>query len=232
MPARILVVDDEPPIVDVLVYNLQRAHYDVDVAYDGQQALDQARRHPPDLVILDLMLPGVDGLDVCRALRRERDVPIIMLTARDSEVDRVVGLELGADDYVVKPFSVRELMARVKNVLRRTVPPAPPAEGGPPPVRAGDLTIDAARYEAEWAGARLELTTLEFELLHTLARHAGQVLSREQLLELVWGYDYFGDTRAVDAAIKRLRASLRAAIDGEVDPIATVRGVGYKLVLE
>jgi len=236
MPARILVVDDEPPIVDVLVYNLKRANYDVDVAYDGQAALDQARRHPPDLVILDLMLPRVDGLDVCRALRRERDVPIIMLTARDSEVDRVVGLELGADDYVVKPFSVRELMARVKNVLRRAAPSAPASDGTSGAVRVGHLAVDPARYEAAWAGTPLELTTLEFELLHTLVRHAGQVLSREQLLEQVWGYDYFGDTRAVDAAIKRLRASLRAALAaagaGDIDTIATVRGVGYKLVVE
>jgi two-component system response regulator VicR len=226
VPARILIVDDEPPIVDVLAYNLRRNHFEVITARDGEEALDRARREQPDLVILDLMLPQLDGLEVCRALRRERDVPIIMLTARDSEVDRVVGLELGADDYVVKPFSVRELMARVKNVLRRVAPRQ--AEPSSEVVRVGDLTIDPARREAHWHRTELELTTLEFDLLHTLARHAGQVLSREQLLERVWGYDYYGDLRVVDAAIKRLRAKLRSA-STEDDSIATVRGVGYKL---
>jgi two-component system response regulator VicR len=225
---RILVVDDEPPIVDVLAYNLQRANYEVIIARDGEEALDKARRTQPDLIILDLMLPRLDGLEVCRALRRERDVPIIMLTARDSEVDRVVGLELGADDYVVKPFSVRELMARVKNVLRRlATPPAGTDQGD---VRAGALVVDAARHEVRWHDAELELTALEFDLLHTLACHAGQVLSREQLLEQVWGYDYYGDLRVVDAAVKRLRAKLRQATP-EAKPITTIRGVGYKLVV-
>ncbi len=226
MTARILVVDDEPPIVDVLVYNLKRNNYDVVVARDGEEALAAARRDQPDLIILDLMLPRLDGLEVCRELRRERDVPIIMLTARDSEVDRVVGLELGADDYVVKPFSVRELMARVKNVLRRATPR--PADTAGETVRAGALVVDPARREANLRGAELDLTALEFDLLHTLARHAGQVLSREQLLEQVWGYDYYGDLRAVDAAIKRLRAKLRDAAP-EAEIVATVRGVGYKL---
>jgi two-component system response regulator VicR len=225
--ARILIVDDEPAIVDVLAYNLQRANYQVVIARDGEEALDKARREQPDLIILDLMLPRLDGLEVCRTLRRERDVAIIMLTARDAEVDRVVGLELGADDYVVKPFSVRELMARVKSVLRRTAPR--PAEPGLAPVRAGGLTIDAARREAFWRGAALDLTALEFDLLHALARHAGQVLSREQLLAQVWGYDYYGDLRVVDATLKRLRGKLRQVASDE-QVIATVRGVGYKLV--
>jgi DNA-binding response OmpR family regulator len=225
--ARILIVDDEPAIVEVLAYNLQRANYQVVVARDGEEALEKARREQPDLIILDLMLPRLDGLEVCRALRRERDVAIIMLTARDAEVDRVVGLELGADDYVVKPFSVRELMARVKTVLRRAAPrPAVPELA---PIRAGGLTVDAARREAFWKGAALDLTTLEFDLVHALARHAGQVLSREQLLAQVWGYDYYGDLRVVDAALKRLRAKLRQAAPTE-QVIATVRGVGYKLV--
>ncbi len=240
MTAKILVVDDEPPIVDVLSFNLQRAHYQVLVARDGAQALAVARREQPDLIILDLMLPQIDGLEVCRALRRERDVPIIMLTARDDEIDRVVGLELGADDYVVKPFSVRELMARVKNVLRRVAPQTgPPTPGygaasgeaplqGRPAVRVGALTVDAARREAYWGATTLALTTLEFDLLHALARHAGQVLSREQLLEHVWGYDYHGDTRVVDAAVKRLRAKLRQAAP-QAELLVTVRGVGYKL---
>lgn len=226
MPARILVVDDEPSIVELLVYNLRRAHYDAVIARDGEEALVKARLEQPDLIILDLMLPRLDGLEVCRALRRERDVPIIMLTARDSEVDRVVGLELGADDYVVKPFSVRELMARVKNVLRRANPPA--AEETPDMVRVGGLVVDAARHEARWFDTEFELTALEFELLHTLARHAGQVLSREQLLAQVWGYDYYGDLRVVDAAVKRLRAKLRQAAP-ETELVTTVRGVGYKL---
>ncbi len=226
MSARILVVDDEPPIVDMLSYNLQRANYEVVTARDGQEALVKARQEEPDLIILDLMLPRLDGLEVCRALRRERDVPIIMLTARDSEVDRVVGLELGADDYVVKPFSVRELMARVKSVLRRAMPR--PLEEAHDLVRVGPLTVDAARREVRLHGFELELTTLEFDLLYTLTRHEGQVLSREQLLTQVWGYDYYGDLRVVDAAIKRLRAKLRqAAPDQEL--ITTIRGVGYKL---
>jgi two-component system response regulator VicR len=226
MPARILVVDDEPPIVDVLAYNLRRANYEVITANNGQEALDKARATQPDLIVLDLMLPVVDGLDVCRALRRERDVPIIMLTARDSEIDRVVGLELGADDYVVKPFSVRELMARVRNVLRRAAPPPP---GGQAEARRlGDLAIDPTRHEASWGSHALDLTALEFDLLYTFVCHAGQVLSREQLVEQVWGYDYYGDLRVVDAAVKRLRAKLRQVAQG-AEPVETVRGVGYKL---
>ncbi len=226
MPVRVLVVDDEPPIVDLLTYNLQRANYDVITARDGEEALAKARQEQPDLVILDLMLPLLDGLEVCRALRRERDVPIIMLTARDSEVDRVVGLELGADDYVVKPFSVRELMARVKSVLRRTT--SRPTDTGPQPVRVGSLVVDPSRHQVHWHGIDLELTALEFELLQMLARHPEQVLSREQLLTQIWGYDYYGDLRVVDAAIKRLRAKLRQS-DPDVELITTVRGVGYKL---
>lgn len=226
MSPKILIVDDEPPIVDVLSYNLKQANYEVLVAWDGEQALDLARREQPDLVILDLMLPRLDGLEVCRILRRERDVPIIMLTARDAEVDRVVGLELGADDYVVKPFSVRELMVRVKNVLRRTAPR--PEETAPDAIQVGALMVDAARHEAYLGAVELELTTLEFELLHTLARHAGRVLSREQLLERVWGYEYHGDLRVVDAVVKRLRAKLRQAAPN-TEMIITVRGVGYKL---
>lgn len=233
MTAKILVVDDEPPILNLLVYNLKQAHYQVVTAQDGEEAVVKARQEQPDLIILDLMLPRLDGLEVCRILRRERDIPVIMLTARDSEIDRVVGLELGADDYVVKPFSIRELMARVKNVLRRTTLPAGLAM--PKPIRVGQLTVDPAGRQARWANRELELTTLEFDLLSHLARHTGQVLSREQLLQQVWGYAYFGDLRAVDAAIKRLRQKLREASIGEsaadTDVIATVRGVGYKLVI-
>jgi len=225
--AKILIVDDEPPIIDMLSYNLKRGNYEVVIAWDGEEALLQARKEQPDLIILDLMLPKLDGLEVCRALRREREVPIIMLTARDDEIDRVVGLELGADDYVVKPFSMRELMARVKNVLRRTTPR--PAETASGVIHLGALRLDPTRREVSLNGNVLDLTTLEFDLLQMLAEHPGRVLSREQLLEQVWGYDYLGDLRVVDAAVKRLRAKLRsAAADDEL--ITTVRGVGYKLV--
>ena len=231
MSAKILVVDDEQPIIDVLTYNLQRAGYDVIVAWDGAEALALARRERPALMILDLMLPKLDGIEVCRTLRREAaanqepDIPIIMLTARDEEIDRVLGLELGADDYVTKPFSPRELVARVKAVLRRSQ--HVPADSNKA-IRLGDLLVDKSRYEARLAGRLLDLTALEFEVLHTLARQAHHVLSREQLLEQVWGYEYFGDQRVVDAVIKRLRAKLRiAAPDREL--VVTVRGVGYKL---
>jgi two-component system response regulator VicR len=222
-----MVVDDEPPIVEVLAYNLEREGHSVVVARDGQEALDVARREDPDLVILDLMLPRLDGLEVCRELRRDREVPIIMLTARDAEIDRVVGLELGADDYVVKPFSVRELMARVKSVLRRASPKAQGDDSQT--LRAGALCIDAAGREARWDGIELTLTAQEFDLLLALGRHAGQVLTREQLLQLVWGYDYLGDGRVVDAAVKRLRAKLRR-VAPEVQSILTVSGFCYKLV--
>jgi two-component system, OmpR family, alkaline phosphatase synthesis response regulator PhoP len=232
MPPKILVVDDEQPIIDLLTYNLKRAQYAVIVAWDGEQALALAQREQPDLIILDLMLPKLDGVEVCRALRSSRcETPIIMLTARDEEIDRVLGLELGADDYVVKPFSVRELLARVKAVLRRTHQPLQTSETL---VRVGDLTVDKSRYQA-WLNRRsLDLTTLEFETLYVLALNAERVLSREQLLEQVWGYAYLGDQRVVDAVIKRLRGKLRDATpgageDGTGDIIVTVRGVGYKL---
>jgi DNA-binding response OmpR family regulator len=179
----------------------------------------------PDLIVLDLMLPGLDGLDVCKEVRQRIDVPIIMLTARDEELDRVLGLELGADDYVTKPFSVRELLARVKAVLRR-------AGGGKHSAvdifRIDIMEIDTRAREIRLSGSPLNVTRLEFDLLETLARHPGQVLSRSQLLDLVWGYDYYGDTRAVDSAIKRIRAKLRQA-GGNSEVIVTVRGIGYRL---
>jgi phosphate regulon transcriptional regulator PhoB len=230
MATRILIVDDEPPIIDVLEYNLKKANYEVIVARDGQEALEKARRQRPDLVILDLMLPKMDGLEVCRALRRDGDLPIIMLTAKDEEIDRVVGLELGADDYVVKPFSVRELLARVKTVLRRSGPKPleTESEAVSEVLQVGDLRLDTARHEVHLGQTELDLTSLEFDLLHVLMAHADRVLTREQLLDRVWGYDYYGDTRTVDTAVKRLRAKLRRlAPHGEF--IVTVRGVGYKL---
>lgn len=220
---KILVVDDELPIIQVLSYNLKQAGYGVIVARDGEEALIEAKRHKPDLVVLDLMLPKIDGLEVCRQLRRDRDIPIIMLTARDEEIDRVVGLELGADDYVVKPFSVRELMVRIKNVLRRVQ-----ATESSDIISVAQLTIDPARHTAHLQDKLLELTSLEFTVLATLARNAGRVLSREQLIEIVWGYDYHGDGRVVDAVIKRLRHKLRQILPAS-DLIVTVRGLGYKL---
>ena len=222
---RILVVDDEQAVLDLLAYNLSKAHYEVQTAVNGRQALQLARQAEPDLILLDLMLPEVDGLDVCRELRRTSKVPIIMITARGEEVDRVVGLELGADDYLCKPFSVRELMARIKAVLRRGQPEAAEAPAvlkGP-----GGLRMDLERHEVVVGSTPLDLTRLEFDLLHALLLNAGRVLTRERLLEQVWGYDYTGDTRAVDSAIKRLRARLRS-IDPQVDNIEAVRGLGYK----
>ncbi|HTP09228.1 MAG TPA: response regulator transcription factor [Anaerolineae bacterium] len=223
---KILIVDDEPPIIDVLSYNLKQAGYEVIIARDGEQAVAAARRDKPDLIVLDLMLPKLDGLEVQRIVRRESETPVIMLTARDAEIDRVVGLELGADDYVVKPFSVRELIARVKNVLRRSTPR--PITDSPDRIEVSDLHIDVTRHEARLGSMLLELTALEFAMLHTLARHTDQVLSREQLLEQVWGYDYHDDLRVVDAVIKRLRAKLREAAP-DAEWIVTIRSVGYKL---
>jgi two-component system alkaline phosphatase synthesis response regulator PhoP len=223
---RILVVDDEQAVLDLLVYNLKRAHYEVQTASDGRQALDVARHFEPDLVLLDLMLPGMDGLDVCRELRRQRSqLPVIMITARGEEVDRVVGLELGADDYLVKPFSVRELVARVRAVLRR----AQPEEGEKDAIfdGPGNLRLDVEQRVVHVNSAPLELTRLEFDLLYTLLLNADRVLTRERLLEQVWGYDFTGDTRAVDSAVKRLRAELRRA-DPQADAIEAVRGLGYK----
>ena len=231
MPQRILVVDDEPAVTDLLAYNLRKAHYDVLLATNGREALELARANAPDLILLDLMLPEVDGLDVCRELRRDSRVPIIMLTARGEEVDRVVGLELGADDYISKPFSVREVLARVKAVLRRSA--SAPEQPEPVTILSGPggLRLEVERHEAHVQASLLELSRLEFDLLHTLLRHAGRVFSREQLLEQVWGYDYPGDARTVDSAVKRLRAKLRA-LDPKADCITAVRGVGYKLSRE
>ncbi len=222
----ILVVDDEPSIVDVLRYNLEKANFLVLVARDGEQALQLADARQPDLIVLDLMLPGIDGLEVCRSLRKEDNIPIIMLTARDEEIDRVVGLELGADDYVVKPFSTRELIARIKSVLRR----AQAAEiRNETTLQKGSLSMNLDKHEAHWGGKLLELSALEFDLLETLIRNEGHVLTREQLISTVWGYDFFGDTRAVDTAVRRLRARLREADSLAAESIATVRGVGYRL---
>jgi len=228
MSPKILVVDDEPAVTNLLAYNLRKASYDVLTAANGRQALEQARQSQPDLILLDLMLPEIDGLDVCRELRKTSDVPIIMITARSEEIDRVVGLELGADDYVPKPFSVRELLARIKAVLRRAAQPAPqPVEPANILRGPGGLCLEAESHLVKVAETVLPLTRLEFDLLELLMTNSGRVLTRERLLEQAWGYDFVGDTRAVDSAIKRLRAKLRAAAP-KADAIESVRGIGYR----
>jgi DNA-binding response OmpR family regulator len=227
MTQRILVVDDEPAVSDLLAYNLRKAHYEVVVAADGREALHLVGETSPDLILLDLMIPEVDGLDVCRELRKTSAVPVIMITARGEEVDRVVGLELGADDYVTKPFSVRELMARIKAVLRRAYSEEPENPPSKLLLSPGGLRMDVDARTVLVGETALNLTRLEFDLLHHLLSNAGRVLTRERLLEQAWGYDFAGDTRAVDSAVKRLRAKLRAA-SPEADGIEAVRGIGYR----
>ena len=224
---RILIVDDEPPVQEVLSLYLQREGFDVDTAGDGEAALRAVQANPPDLVVLDLMLPKVPGMEVFRFLREQTAIPVIMLTAKSDEVDRVVGLELGADDYVVKPFSPREVVARVKNVLRRAAPSPPPDDDPQPVVRRDDLSINPLTLGVDVRGERVALTNTEFELLHFLARHPGQVFSRAQLLDQVWGYEYAADDSTVTVHIHRLREKI------EIDPakplyILTVWGVGYR----
>ncbi|BDG59075.1 winged helix-turn-helix domain-containing protein [Caldinitratiruptor microaerophilus] len=236
-------MEDEPAIATLIEYNLRRAGFQTRVAGGGKEALAAAVADPPDLVLLDIMLPDADGRDVCRELRRRGDVPVIFLTARDAEVDRIVGLELGADDYVTKPFSPGELVARVRAVLRRAGRPAQgnPAGAGaaaapaggltagePEALRVGELYLDRARHEARRGDRPLHLTPTEFSLLECFMTHPGIVLSREQLLDRVWGVDYFGDPRLVDVHIRHLREKIE---DDPADPrwIVTVRGAGYKL---
>ncbi len=223
MGKKILVVDDELKIVKLVRAYLERAGFTVVTAHDGQEALAVFRYERPNLVVLDLMLPGMDGLDVCRAIRRSSDVPIIMLTARDEEVDRLIGLELGADDYIVKPFSPREVVARVRAVLRRTE--GQPLE--PEVVIAGDVTLDLLHRTARVQGRPVELTATEFDLLTVLARHPGQVFTRMQLLDLVQGEAYEGYERTIDVHVKNLRRKLG---DDPRNPryIVTIRGMGYK----
>ena len=226
MPQRILVVDDEPHIVELVRYNLQQDGYEVLAAGDGETALSKSASERPDLIILDLMLPGVDGLEVCRRLRRESAVPIIMLTARGGEVERIVGLDLGADDYVIKPFSPRELVARVRAVLRRhTREVAPPTAR---PLCVGPLRLDAGTHDVMLAGRRVDLTAREFELLRLFMRHPNRVFTRDFLLEHLWGHDFYGSTRTVDMHVSRLREKIEDD-PGEPRFIVTVRGVGYKM---
>ena len=222
--SRILVVEDEESYSDPLSYLLRREGYDVVVAETGPAALAQFDSNGADLVLLDLMLPGLSGVDVCRRLRQRSSVPVIMLTAKDSEIDKVVGLEIGADDYVTKPYSSRELLARIKAVLRRL---AEPEELLSPTLEAGPVRMDVERHTVTVGGVSTPLPLKEFELLEMLLRNAGRVLTRIQLMDRVWGSDYVGDTKTLDVHVKRLRAKV------EADPanpahILTVRGLGYK----
>jgi two-component system response regulator RegX3 len=222
---RILVVEDEDAIAEPLSYMLRKEGYEVGVVTSGPAALAAAGRSAPDLILLDLMLPGMPGTDVCRELRARSSVPIIMVTARDSELDKVLGLEIGADDYVTKPFSARELMARIRAVLRRRSD----ADDVSSPVEAGPVRIDSQRHEVRVRGELITLPLKEFELLEHLVRHEGRVLTRAQLIERIWGADYVGDTKTLDVHVKRLRAKV------EPDPshpnhLLTVRGLGYKFV--
>jgi two-component system response regulator RegX3 len=221
---RILMVEDEESFSDPLSYLLRKEGYEVSVAETGPAALESFDREGADLVLLDLMLPGLSGVDVCRALRQRSSVPVIMLTAKDSEIDKVVGLEIGADDYVTKPYSSRELLARIKAVLRRG---QEPEELMPPTLESGPVRMDVERHVVTINADHVSLPLKEFELLEMLLRNSGRVLTRAQLIDRVWGSDYVGDTKTLDVHVKRLRAKL------EPDPanpqfIVTVRGLGYK----
>jgi two-component system, OmpR family, alkaline phosphatase synthesis response regulator PhoP len=223
---RVLLVDDDENIVQLVKMYLERDGYQVTPAYDGQEALEAARRVRPDIVVLDLMLPGVGGLEVCQELRRDSNVPIIMLTARTTETDKLTGLDMGADDYVTKPFSPRELLARMRAVLRR-IPGA--QDLGPEEIRVGDLALYPRRFQVEVAGRPVRLTPTEFNLLRTLAQSPGQVFTRTQLIEKAFGYDFEGFERNVDVHITSLRRKLGSAV-GRL--IKTVYGLGYKLEIE
>lgn len=223
MARKVLIVEDERPILESVQYGLRKEGYEVFLAQDGETGLRSARSHRPDLIILDLMLPGMDGLEVCRALRRESQVPIIMLTAKSEEVDKVVGLEMGADDYVTKPFGMKELMARVKTVLRR----AAWEESSGEVLEIGDLRLDFAAHLVELRGEAVELAPKEFRLLKLLATHPGRALTREQILERVWDEDTFCDPHTVDVHIRWLRQKIERD-PSEPEHILTVRGVGYR----
>ena len=225
---KILIVEDDQNLLATLKYNLLKESYDVIMAIDGAQAIETARRERPELIVLDVMLPKLSGFEVCRILRKEMTVPILMLTAKTEEVDKIVGLEIGADDYMTKPFSMRELLARVRAMLRRAKMAEPEPSDEKTLLKINDLEIDPARHRASLRETVLNLTPKEFDLLVFLAKNKGFVFNREQLLEKVWGYDYAGDTRTVDVHIRWLRQKI------ETDPahprnLLTVRGAGYKL---
>jgi two-component system response regulator VicR len=230
MASKILVVDDERPIADILKFNLEKEGYEVLCAFDGDEAIQLALDESPELILLDIMLPKKDGIEVCRQIRQHKQMPIIMLTAKDSEVDKVLGLELGADDYVTKPFSTRELLARVKANLRR-IYQQPDSDKQTPKVGIiiGDLLIHLESYSVYKQNKIVDLTHREFELLLYMAKHRGHVLTREHLLQQVWGFDYYGDARTVDVTVRRLREKVETD-PSHPDYIMTKRGVGYLLV--
>ena len=218
----VLVIEDESSIASFVSLYLKNAGYGVRTAATGQEGLDQAGSERPDLIVLDLMLPDVDGIEVCRRIRTRFDVPILMLTARDEDVDKIIGLEVGADDYMTKPFNPRELVARVKSILRRATPERKARESET--IQHGDLNVDAGRREVKVGDREVQLAPKEFDLLWELLDHRGLVLTRDQLLERVWGYTFAGDTRTVDVHVRQLRRKL-----GDASPIVTVWGVGYKV---
>ncbi|HEX7057546.1 MAG TPA: response regulator YycF [Bacilli bacterium] len=230
MQGKILVVDDEQPIADILKFNLEKEGHQVICAFDGGTAVELAFSEQPDLILLDLMLPVKDGMDVCREVRQKLNTPIIMLTAKDSELDKVLGLEMGADDYVTKPFSMREILARVKAHLRRqtktlqTRQEAATDQG----IRIGSLLVDGEMYVVYKNGNPLDLTHREFELIQYLAKNSGKVMTREHLLQAVWGYEYLGDMRTVDVTIRRLREKIEDD-PSRPDYIMTRRGLGYMM---
>jgi two-component system OmpR family response regulator len=228
MANKVLIVEDDVNLLETLKYNLRKESYDVVTAVDGAQALEVARKEKPDLIILDIMLPVLSGYEVCRILRKDTTVPILMVTAKIEEIDKVVGLEIGADDYMTKPFSMRELLARVRAMLRRVEMTKPQPGSQQPLIKIGDLEIDIARHQVFLKGSQLELSPKEFDLLAFFARNKGFVFSREQLLEKVWGYDYPGDTKTVDVHMRWLRQKIE---DDPANPrwLVTVRGSGYKL---
>ncbi|MFD1040290.1 response regulator YycF [Virgibacillus byunsanensis] len=228
MSQKILVVDDEKPIADILKFNLEKEGYEVVCAYDGDEAIALAASENPELVLLDIMLPNKDGNEVCREIRKTQTMPIIMLTAKDTEIDKVLGLEMGADDYVTKPFSNRELIARVKANLRRQQQAPDDTVKTTKDIVIGSLVVHPDAYTVTRNGNEVELTHREFELVHYLARHIGQVMTREHLLETVWGYDYFGDVRTVDVTVRRLREKIEESPSNPMW-IVTRRGVGYYL---
>ena len=225
---KILVVDDEKPISDIIKFNMAKEGYEVLTAFDGKEALAVFEAESPDILILDLMLPEIDGLEVARTIRKTSNVPIIVLSAKDTEFDKVIGLEIGADDYVTKPFSNRELQARVKALLRRSEFAADPQleNEADTEIVIGDLHILPDAFLVQKGNKELDLTHREFELLYHLATHVGQVMTREHLLETVWGYDYFGDVRTVDVTVRRLREKIEDT-PGRPEYILTRRGVGY-----
>ncbi|MBN1644339.1 MAG: response regulator transcription factor [Dehalococcoidales bacterium] len=226
--SKILVTEDDRNLLETIKYNLVKEGYEALIAVDGAEALEIARNEKPDLIILDIMLPKIDGFEVCRILRKEMTVPIIMLTARTDETDKIVGLDVGADDYMTKPFSIRELLARIRALLRRAKMVESAVTGGPAIISVGNISIDLNRHRVTIKDKPLELTAKEFDLLAFLAKNEGYVFTREQLLEKVWSYDFVGDTRTVDVHIRWLRQKIE---EDPADPryLLTVRGTGYKL---